>query len=55
MPRAPPEITDEFTQMNIEQLESELDSLKDKLKDYKIRRNFIQQERVTVTNIGNDF
>jgi hypothetical protein len=55
MPRAPPEVVDEYTPMEIDQLENELDALKDKLKDFKIRRNFIQQERVSVTNLGNDW
>jgi ribosomal protein L29 len=46
MPRPPHEKIDDFSPMNIEQLEKELDSYKDKLKEYKMRRNFIQQERV---------
>lgn len=36
----------DFTNMDIDQLDKEIDQLKDKLKDAKIRRNFVQQERV---------
>lgn len=46
MPKPIPEPVDSFTPMGIEDLEREHDLLLEKLKETKIRRNFVQQERV---------
>lgn len=50
MPKAPPEEVDEFTQMDIDQLQKYIDSQKEVLNQSKIRRNFVQQEREMINN-----
>ena len=45
-PKPVPEVQDEFTTMSMEQLELEHERLKEKHKDSKVKRNFVQQERV---------
>ena len=53
MPKNVPE-NDEYANYDLDQLEKEYESLKEKLKESKIRRNFVQQERVIIHHLGND-
>lgn len=46
-PKAKPEPNDELMQMTMEQLEQEEEKLKEKRREANIKRNFVQQERVT--------
>jgi hypothetical protein len=45
-PRAAPEVVDHLTTMTMEELEAEEEKLKEKHKEFKVKRNFVQQERV---------
>jgi len=45
-PRAIPEPQDHLIAMTMEELEAEEEKLKEKHKEFKIKRNFVQQERV---------
>ena len=45
-PAAAPERIDHLTNMTMEELEAEEERLKEKHKEFKIKRNFVQQERV---------
>jgi hypothetical protein len=46
MPKKVPEPDDVFMKLDLDQLEKTVDDLKDKLRERKINRNFVQQERV---------
>ena len=46
MPKNIPEVHDHLNSMTMEELEAEEEKLKEKHKEFKIKRNFVQQERV---------
>jgi hypothetical protein len=56
MPKKIPEVIDDLTPLDQPQLEKEVEDLKEKLRETKTRRNFVQQERVPIAYnyLGND-
>lgn len=49
-PKAAPEPQDGLSALNLEELQQEEERLKESFKQAKIKRNFVQQERVLIRN-----